>query len=341
MIDSDGDRRWIRQTLEHRQPRAVPYNFLFSPPARARLEAHYGTCDLEAALELPIRIGGPRSIKPLYARPAEFGPRVRDEFGVTWSTSDIDRGSPIGPCLPEPDLSGYRFPDPSAAYRFEHLADWTAAHAGHYTFLVVGDLWERATFMRGMEAILLDLTLHPRFVERLLGGLAGYVLRTMEVLFSRFSFDGVMLSDDYGTQRGMLMSPACWRRFVKPWLAEIYGLAKRHGRTVLHHSCGHIAPIIGDLVDLGLDVLHPIQPEAMDILELKRRFGSHLTFCGGLRTQDLLPHGTPQQVRDEVRRLKDVMGQGGGYILEPGITLQADVPLANLLAMIEEARGRA
>lgn len=339
LIDSQSDRQWIRETLSHRAPRAVPYNFMFSPPARARLEAHYRTSDLETFLRLPLRIGGMKSIKPLYAPPAEFGARVRDELGVVWSTSDIDRGSPIGPCLPEPDLRAHRFPDPSAAYRFEHLAEWTAANAEHYTFLVVGDLWERATFMRGMEAILLDLTLHPRFVEELLRGLADHVIRTMEVLFSRFSFDGVMLSDDYGTQRGMLMSPGHWRRFVKPLLAEIYGLAKRHGRTVLHHSCGHIVPVIGDLIDIGLDILHPIQPEAMDVLDLKRRFGSHLTFCGGLRTQDLLPRGAPQQVRDEVRRLKDVLGAGGGYILEPGITLQADVPLANLLAMIEEARG--
>jgi uroporphyrinogen decarboxylase len=293
---------------------------------------------LETTLGMPLRFGGTKSIKPLYAPPAEFGPRIQDEFGVIWSTNDIDRGSPIGPCLAQPDLGSCRFPDPSAAYRFEDLADWMVANAEHYTILVVGDLWERATFIRGMEAILLDLTLHPGFVEELLRGLADYILRTMEILFSRFSFDGVMLSDDYGTQRGMLMSPGHWRRFVKPLLAEIYGLAKRHGRTVFHHSCGHIVPIIGDLIDLGLDILHPIQPEAMDILDLKRRFGPHLTFCGGLRTQDLLPRGTPEQVRDEVRRLKDAMGAGGGYILEPGITLQADVPLANLLAMIDESK---
>jgi len=122
----------------------------------------------------------------------------------------------------------------------------------------VGDLWERATFMRGMEAMLTDLVLAPGFVRQLLR---------------------------------------------------------------------------------GLDVLHPIQPEAMDIARLKRDVGAHLTLCGGLRTQDLLPRGTPGQVRDEVRRLKDVMGRGGGYILEPGITLQADVPLANMVALVEEARA--
>jgi uroporphyrinogen decarboxylase len=137
----------------------------------------------------------------------------------------------------------------------------------------------------------------------------------------------------------MLMSPAHWRRFIKPRLAEIYGLAKRHDRVVFHHSCGHITPIIGEMIDIGLDILHPIQPEAMDVFQLKREFGANVTFCGGVRTQDLLPRGMPVQVRDEVKRLQDVMGQGGGYILEPGITVQADVPLANLLALIEAARA--
>ncbi len=333
------DRRWIRETLARRPGRAVPYHFMFSPPARARLEDHYATGDLESALALPVRMSGPKSVKPLYASPSEFGPTVTDEFGVTWTTSDMDRGSPVGPPLREPSLAGYRWPDPAAAARFEHLQAWTRANASHYTFLWVGDLWERATFLRGMEAILTDLVLEPAFVEALLRGLTDHVLWTIEILCARFRFDGVALSDDYGTQRGMLMSPAHWRRFIRPRLAEIYALARRQGRSVFHHSCGDIRLIIGDLIDIGLDVLHPIQPEAMDPLWLKREFGAHLALWGGLRTQDLLPRGTPQQVRDEVRRLKDVMGRGGGYVLEPGITLQADVPLENLVALAEEARA--
>ena len=135
----------------------------------------------------------------------------------------------------------------------------------------------------------------------------------------------------------MLMSPSQWRRLIKPLLAEIYALAKRHGRYLFHHSCGHITPIIPDFIEIGLDILHPIQPEAMDVYQLKRQFGRDLTFCGGLRTQDLLPRGAPRQIRDEVRKLKRIMGDGGGYILEPGITVQADVPVENLLALIEEA----
>ena len=329
---------WIRRVLQHDGTVPVPCNLMLSPPARRMLEAHFGTEDFEGHLDLPIRMTGTQSVKPLYASPREFGSRVADEFGVVWTTSEIDRGSPVGPPLTEPDLSAYAFPDPAAAYRFEHLGDWCQANADHFTFLWVGDLWERATFLCGMERLLLWVALEPDFVSALLQGIADYILRTMDILFGRFAFDGIALSDDYGTQKAMLISPAAWRRFVKPRLAEILARAKSAGRTAFLHSCGNVRPVVPDLVELGLDVLHPIQPEAMEILELKREFGADVTFCGGLGTQDLLVNAAPQEIRDEVRRLQREMGRGGGYILEPGITIQADVPLANLLALIEAAR---
>lgn len=331
------NRSWIRQALAHKDG-PVPYNLLVSPPAKAALDAHYGS-PFEDAIGMPIRMSGTSSIKPLYADPDKYGPTIRDEFGVTWSTNKIDRGSPIGPPLHEPNLDGFTWPDPTAGYRFDHLPAWTAQNQGHYLVLWVGDLWERATFMRGMEELLLDVFLHPQFVEELLEGLTEHILRTMQCILDRgLAFDCIAVSDDYGTQHGMLISPEHWRRLIRPRLARIYGLAKAHGKDVFHHTCGHVTPIIGDLIDIGLDILHPIQPEAMDVAELKRQFGRRLTFCGGLPTQGLLPCGTPQQVRDEVKRLKDVLGAGGGYILEPGITIQADVPVANMVAMIDEAR---
>ena len=332
------NRHWIRKTIAHEQAESVPYNFMFSPPARQTAENHYGA-PIEDALGFPIRMTGPKSIKPLYASPAEYGPTLKDEFGVVWSTSDIDRGAPIRPCLPEPDLSSCAFPNAAASYRFEVIGDWCERNKEHYTIIWIGDLWERATFMRGMENVLLDLAFHIGFLEDLLRHLTDYILQTMEVLFQTFTFDGVALSDDYGTQRSMLISPTAWRRFIKPRLTEIYALAKKHGRTVFHHTCGNVYPIIADMIDIGLDILHPIQPEAMDILRLKREFGRHLAFCGGLRTQDLLPRGTPAEVRQEVRKLKRAMGKGGAYILEPGITIQADVPMENIVAMIDECRS--
>lgn len=334
------DRDWIKATIAHQQTPAVPYNLSLTPPARAALETHYHTDDVKEALHLPIRTSSCGSTKPFYASPAEFGETVTDEFGVVWSTSDIDRGSPIGAPLAGVDVADWSFPDPAAAYRFEHFDAWLSENRERFTLIWVGELWERATFLRGMENLLLDVALEPALAETLLRATGDHVLRTMEILFDRFAFDAIALSDDYGSQKAMLLSPDHWRRLVKPRLAEIYALAKKHGRYVFHHSCGNIRPIIGDMIEIGLDILHPVQPEAMDLLQLKREFGRDVTFCGGLRTQDLLPTGSPQEIRDEVRRLKDAMGAGGGYILEPGITVQADVPLENVLALVEEASRR-
>jgi hypothetical protein len=118
MID---DRRWIRDTLAHRLQEAVPYNFMFSPPARSALQRHFGAADLEEALAFPIRMSSPDTVKPLYADPCRYGDTLRDEYGVVWTASPIDRGAPVGPCLSKPDLRGYRFPSPAAEYRFAGL----------------------------------------------------------------------------------------------------------------------------------------------------------------------------------------------------------------------------
>ena len=331
------NREWVQQAMARTETCRVPFNFAFSPPARATAEAHYGGAPIEEVLDFPIRMSGPNTVKPLYAEPAKYGATLRDEFGVVWTTNEIDRGSPIGPCLAGPDLSGYVFPDPAAPYRYEGLADWCEQNRAHYTILWIGDLWERATFMRGMEGLLEDVVLAPRFVDELLRGLTDYILRTMEILFEGCRFDGIAVSDDYGTQKSLLISPGAWRGLVKPRLAEIYALARANGRAVFHHTCGNVREVIGDMIDIGLDFLHPIQPEAMDVLELKREFGRHVTLWGGLRTQDLLPNGTPEQIRAEVKRLKRELGEGGGYVLEPGIIVQADVPPRNVAALIDEA----
>src|SRR3989304_2554530 len=127
------NRNWIQTSLAHKQTEAVPYNFMFSPPAQLSLQRYYNQKDLEQALQLPIRMSAPVSIKTFYADPAEFGRTINDEFGVVWSTSSIDRGSPIGPCLTEADLSAYSFPDTAAAYRFEGFEDWCRRNKENYT----------------------------------------------------------------------------------------------------------------------------------------------------------------------------------------------------------------
>ncbi len=330
------NKEWVGKVLSHQSGLPVPYYFDFTPKAREKIIDLYGE-NFEDVLEYPIRMNGARSIKPLYASPAKYGETIKDEFGVTWTTSEIDRGVPVGAALSEPDLSDYKFPDFSSPYRFEKLNEWCMKNFGNYLIMWVGDMWERATFMRGMENILVDIIVHPKFVEELLEGLANHVLGTMEILFERFDFDGIAFSDDYGTQKSLIMSPGHWRKFVKPHLKRIYGYAKNNGKTVLQHSDGNIYSIIGDLIDIGCDILHPVQPECMDIFALKKEFGKDISFWGGISTQNLLSNASPEEVRKQVRRLKNEIGQGGGYIASNGITIQADVPLENITALIDES----
>lgn len=327
----------VRSAIEHRETEKVPYNFMFSPPAERTLKEYYGLEDLIAALDMPMYFFGARD-KPLYADPDIYGPTITDQFGVVWSTSKIDRGSPIGPPLKEADLSHYSFPPPDDPKRFARLDQEVSRRRDRFLVAVIGDLWERAGFMRGLMKLCMDVLDSPKFLEELLEKIKEYVISTLEHL-ARYRPDAVFLSDDYGTQTGLIIDPRDWRRLVKPRLGEIYDEAKRRNLVVMHHSCGNVREIIPDLIEIGLDILHPTQPEVMDIFSLKREFGADLTFCGGIGTQHLLPRAMPAEVRGTVRKTLDIMARGGGYILEPGITLQADVPVENMVAMIEAARG--
>ena len=326
-------KQWIRSTLSHVEPARAPYHFMFTPPVEAQLRAYYGKEDVARALGFPVFLKGCQD-KPLYADPAVFGDTITDSFGVVWSTNAIDRGSPMGAPIRAPSLEGICFPDPDDPKRYEGVGEAFDANRDCFLVASIGDLWERVTFLRGMEEALCDVALHRGFLEALLEHIMEYDLATMRQL-ARYDVDAVFLSDDYGTQKDLVMSPQDWRRLIRPRLNRIFEEAKSLGLKTILHSCGNVRKIIPDLIGIGLDVLHPIQPEAMDIFELKTTFGADLTFQGGIPTQDLLPHGSPEEVREAALRTLDGMAEGGGYILEPGITLQADVPLENVVALIE------
>jgi uroporphyrinogen decarboxylase len=144
-----------------------------------------------------------------------------------------------------------------------------------------------------------------------------------------------MFGDDYGTQKGLIMSPACWREFIKPRLGAMCRRVKTAGKFVFLHSCGNVRGLLPDLIECGVDVLNPFQPEVMDLADVKREFGDRLTFYGGISTQRTLPLGTPEQTREEVRRLSSVIGRGGGYIVAPAHAIPADARPENVAAMIE------
>ena len=191
-----------------------------------------------------------------------------------------------------------------------------------------------------MMNVFTDFYTHEHEVRRLLDAIAGFV-RELIRGWARLGADAVFLTDDWGSQTGLMISPEMWRDFFRPHYARLFDEAHRGGLDVIFHSCGNVLGIVEDLIDCGIDVLDPLQPGAMDLEQLVRRFGGRVSFCGAIDLQQLLAHGTPQQVRDEVRRALDRLGHpyGGGFIVSPANVLTPDIPLENLAALCEAAHA--
>lgn len=204
-----------------------------------------------------------------------------------------------------------------------------------------GSHWEKAYFARGIENFLSDLAGDPEWAQRLLDLIIRKNLVMLENVLAAPEIDGVLLGSDWGTQRDLIMSPACWREMIKDGERKEYDLIKSYGKHVFVHSCGNITRIMDDLVELGVDCLNPIQPECMDIYELKKKYGGKLSFFGGISTQKTLPYGTPEEVREETCGIIESMSKNGGYFTAPSQEIQEDVPYENLRMLIDTAQFHA
>jgi uroporphyrinogen decarboxylase len=159
----------------------------------------------------------------------------------------------------------------------------------------------------------------------------------MAVQSAQAGVDAIGTGDDVGTQRGMLMSPDTWRRWLKPRWAKVIAAAKavKPDLLVTYHSDGDISTIIPELAEIGIDVLNPVQPECLDVAEVKRLYGDRLAFFGGMGIQTTMPFGTPEDVRAEVHRLIRILGAGGGFLIAPTHVLEPEVPWENIRAFFD------
>jgi len=194
--------------------------------------------------------------------------------------------------------------------------------------------------MRGMENLLMDMIADPEIVDAMIERLDFITLPILKQLLDEYGdvIDMVGCGDDYGTQKGLLISPEHFRRFFAPSLKRHYDLAKSYGKLCYHHCCGAVRNLVPDMIDCGLDVLNPIQVRAvgMDPMELKREFGNDIAFHGAIDIQETLPKGTPQDVKDEVYRRAEELGPY--YCLTSSHALQTDIPTENIVAMFEAAK---
>lgn len=264
------------------------------------------------------------------------GDTCRDEYGAVIRSGSIMHLEE--PALKEPSLAGYEFPDLTGDAHLGHIDDWSRANASRFRIVQLGIMfWERTWFMRGMENIMMDFHTNPGFVEALLDGLENVCNGVIDRLLADYgdAVDAIGFSEDYGTETSLMMSPETWRRFIKPRLARLCERVKKGGKLFYLHSCGHVTPLIPDFIEVGVDMLQPLQPEAMDIFAVKREFGRDLCLFGGISTQGTLPFGTTDDVRREVSACLDVMAAGGGYVMAPAKAIMAGVPVENARALID------
>lgn len=352
-------RERVQTALNHEQPDRCPMQISFTPEFADRLRAdmaikgamshnpHGGgnTYELERALDqdmLLTSVGWANS----YYQGAEA---YTDEWGIGWGAQPYT--TPFGtgyyteitghPLADDAALANYRPPDPTRPELYAEAERVVRDYGGEYWIVgvTVTTIFETAWALRGLEQMLMDFVMAPDIADRILEIPYQYHLTAAKKLVE-LGVDMIWTGDDIGAQHRLLISPQTWRQFLKPRMANFISELKAINPAVkvAYHSDGNILPLIPELIEIGLDVLNPIQPASMDPAQLKREFGDRLCFWGSVDEQHTLPFGTPASVRAEIVERLNTIGAGGGLILGPTHHVQLDTPLENFWAMVNAIR---
>ncbi len=327
----------VKAVLNGKKPDYVPWQIGFTKEATEAVIHHYGTVDLQPILQNHIHaLGFSDSVVESLGNEC-----VQDCFGVVWDRSvDKDIGVVKGQVLEEPTLSGFKMPNPVNPLVFSRLQDQINIANGRFVQFCIGfSLYERAWTLRGMENLMMDFYDNPDFVNELLNAIADYNIAQIREALKYDGIDAIHFGDDWGQQKGLQMGPAKWREFILPVLKRMYKVAKDAGKYVTIHSCGDVHEVFDDLIDAGLNCFNPFQPEVMDVDALINGYRGRLSFWGGLSTQKSLPFGSKADVEKAVNHLLDI-GKEGGLILAPAHSVKRDVPVENIVALIETVQNQ-
>jgi uroporphyrinogen decarboxylase len=330
-----------RRQVPDRVPRTMP----LERGTREMLINHFGTDDLFAALRMDIAGVGPNPT----AVEADFAPYF-SQPGVTWD--EWGRGRvwdgtmhyaeylyPLAEAETADEIKAYPWPDLQEPYRYAGLSERVAELQGQ-GLAVSGQLgesaFEIAWQLRSMERLLEDMMLDDEKAALILDAIADRRVVTARA-YAKAGVDILATGDDVAMQNGLMMSRPFWRRWLQPRLQRIIAAAREVNPNILvwYHSDGKIDDLVPDLIETGVDILNPVQPECVDHRWIKAAYGDRLAFSGGLGVQSVLPFGTPDEVRAHVKETIEALGTGGGLIVGPSHVIERDTSLENILAMLD------
>ena len=328
----------------------LPTDIWATPEVRDNLQDVFG-CSSFVAVWDHLGIDGIVGIAPDYVGPPlpDLGPdRQIDEWGIVRKWQPYAQGGyweydvhPLANAETLADLDAYAWPQP-AWYDFSVLRDKAREHPQRAILYGYIAIFYYHNLLRGLERSLMDLVLRPAFTQHLVGRIAETFLDIHQAGFEAAGgqVDICQVTDDYGSQQGLLISPAMFATVYRPWIARAIDLVKRYGIKVFHHDDGAIRDLIPDFISLGIDILNPIQWRCygMEQAGLARDFAGQVCFHGGMDNQHTLPFGTADDVRREVEYNVATLGRlGTGYILAPCHNIQPNTPIENIIAMYETA----
>jgi len=296
-------------------------------------------------MEPPTEFRNRATNNPLFHYPwgIVIGPDIlEDEWGVkrTLNATKLQSRIMHHPLQRAESLEGYHFPDPEAPGRFDTVEKLLKGWRDRYSIsasLGGDNLFCQAWYIRGFTDFIRDLYANPRFAEGLLDGLLKVFLGAAK-RFAEMEVDILCIADDVAMQTGMIISPHLWRKYMKPRLKKLIDSVKGKGMYVLFHTDGNCEAIIEDLIDVGVDILNPVQPECMDPARIKRLYGDRLTLSGTISIQKTLPYGTLQDVEREVMTRIRTCGYDGGLIIAPSNQVLLDTKMENFLAVYETTK---
>ena len=340
-------RQRVLAAIEHRAPDRTPSDFWAEEATWNRLCTHLGQTDRNRILEhlqvdvrhltvpsLPERAIGNGLVQNMWGeryvyKQTAWGPVREDVPGALCRAKSLE------------DFKSFPWPRP-CDLDYSHLAEECRRWENHALLYGFADVWQRAALVRGWEGMFLDMVEHPDWVHWICGKFTDFYHEdyAREAEASDGRIDLYLVISDLGGQTGPLISLTMFRQFVAPYLQKMIECIHGLGGKVLYHSCGQIRTFIEDLIQLGVDVLNPIQPVSPEMApeRLKADFGERLAFHGGIDMQNLLPLGSPEEVGEEVEHYCRTLGHHGGYILAPAHLFQPDVPPENILAFYRAGR---